>query len=423
MSSPQGAGLTKMQVRPCCCWTFTWFVLFLLRNVSAQVSSMPRYTLHRTNATFAEAVQSCSPGVLTTIATEQEVSEILKLVSNPAPLQGESTFWVGLKKEKHTCVLPLKPLRGFTWTENGHQESQVSRWAEEPTPTCTAVRCAALKVQFDGAMVPRWGLIPVLCRRRYQFICKQKNEQMETLPEDGQTIKPATPEPEQATPESTPVLFEPSEPAAPEIRPTTSEPRPAAPEPELEPNPSDSCQHPSIPSVRSLTLDPDNSSQIRVECWSPIWLDLFCSGHPATWRMLDGSLANISTICQQCEAGFQKDASGHCVDIDECSGAGGASCRHTCLNTPGSYRCVCYNDTLCEDTATARPDEASLSAILIPVVVAVAALVVLVLVVAVTVKCCLMRRSKRRAVETAERVALKSKDSKDSCETANERAT
>lgn len=188
------------------------------------------------------------------------------------------------------------------------------------------------------------------------------------------------------------------------------------------------CQHPHIPSARSLILDPDNSSRILVECWSSVQLELRCLGRPAVWRLMDDSPANFTTICDPCEDGFQKDTSGNCVDVDECGG-GGAPCRHTCLNTAGSYRCVCSDENgkhrdedspVCTDTAVTG-DSSSLSGILIPVLVAVSALVVLVVLVAVTVKCSLMRRSKRRAIKKAEKMAMKSKDDKDSFQSANEK--
>lgn len=185
---------------------------------------------------------------------------------------------------------------------------------------------------------------------------------------------------------------------------------------------SDSCHNPVIPGARSLSLDPEDSSQVRVECWSSIKLDLSCSGQPATWHMLDGSPANFSDLCQPCAAGFQKNASGHCEDVDECRP--GNPCKHACLNTQGSFRCVCSDGSRLDDGTSPCDDEVTvenadaLSGILMPVLIAVAALVVLVVVVAVTVKCCLMRRSKKHAIKKAEKMG-----GLDSLETDNEKAT
>lgn len=410
----------------CCCW----IAIFLLRYVSVDSSSPMQYTLHPTSTTFDRAVNNCLPGVLATVATEQEANQILKLIFDSLSLQDEFTFWVGLKKAKNECVDPSLPLRGFRWTEDGSQEVQVSRWWEEPKLTCTVARCAALRGRVDGSSGTRWGLIPVSCKHPHQFICKLKES-----PVGGQTIiRPEPdpdPKPEPLTPGLNPTTSLPFEP--PETRPATSELDATTPKPEPSRGPdtdpkSDSnhnpgsgpapgsspCKHPDIPGTRFFSQDPDNRSRIRVECWSSVQVDLFCSGRE--WRTLDGSTPNFTAICLPCTTGFQKDTSGHCVDINECTTN---PCRHTCLNTVGSYSCICANGSgkihdedspLCKEPITVEDDGSSLSAILIPVLIAVVALVVLVVVVAVTVKCCLMKRSKRRAMKKAEKMALKSKN-------------
>lgn len=437
-----------------CCWISLWMVYVLVRNVLPELVSPSNYTVHHTEVSFDQAIEACSPGALTSLATQHEVEKVLRLVSTSvSPLsQNEFTFWVGLRKVKDECVVPTLPLRGFKWMEDGGEESQVSRWTQEPEHTCTTVRCAAIRGQLNGSMVTRWGLIPVSCKNSYQFICKLRDsmargtfnpeklatsESEPAAPETKPTVaepRPVTPEPEPAAPEIKPTVPEPKpatvEPHKPELTLETQKPGPNAPEPDLparepdpelkpktgpeqqEPDPGsvtmlgpDLCQRPHISTARSIILDPDNSSRIQVECWS-VRLELRCSGQPTVWRLLDDSPANFTTICDMCEEGFQKDFSGNCVDIDECYG-GGSSCRHICLNTEGSYRCVCSDENgkhhdedspVCMDTVFT---------ILIPVLVAVALLVVLV---AVTVKCCLMRRSKKRAMKKVEKMAMRSKD-------------
>ncbi|XP_068457080.1 C-type lectin domain family 14 member A [Clinocottus analis] len=466
------------------CWIH---LAVLFRNTWANLASSPHYTIHRAQLSFEQAAEDCSPGVLTTLATQSEVTDILGLISQSAD-QGEFTFWVGLRKVKNECVVPTLPLRGFKWMEDGSEDSQVSRWTQEPKYTCTTVRCAALKGEWDGSGVTRWGLVPVTCKNSYQFICKLKDRETGVEPKAPELPKPSAPEPpipaapeppKPAKPEPRPATQkpeppktaapEPPKPAKPEPRPATQKPEPpktAAPEPpkpakpeprpatqkpesanpgvelpsqapkpktdlkpenepELQaPNPNpglDSCQRPLILSARSISFD--NSSRIQVECWSTEPVELRCSGRPAVWRLLDDSPVNFTTVCLPCENGFRKDVSGNCVDVDECGGSS-PPCRHTCLNTEGSYSCFCSDEngkqhdedsSSCADTTT--------SGILIPVLAALAALAVLLVVVAVTVKCCLMRQSKKQARKEADKMAMKSHDDRDSFEAANEKSS
>lgn len=392
------------------CWI--WTVLVLFTNTSSEPASLPRYTLHDTKVSFDRAMEICYPGVLTTITTEQEAAKILQIVSRSSHSENQSTFWVGLRKTKKECVVPTLPLRGFKWTEDGSEETQVSRWTEEPEPTCTNARCAALRVESGGLTETKWGLIPISCKNQNQFICKLTDRPT------GATLKPAapepkrdpaTPEPETApsalpSPEPDPVTAEPHKPGP---KTATQRPEPTGPElQEPEPDPgsvpelkSDSCEKPRVDGARSLTLA--NSSRIKLECWSSALVDLHCSGRPAVWRMTDNSPANLTTICQLC-----------------------GPCRHTCVTVEGSYRCICTDkDGKHHDADSPECVSPTDSSLLLWVLVAVAAVVlVLVVVVAVTVKCCLMRRSKKRAMKKAEKMAMKSKGCKDSFETANEKA-
>ncbi|XP_040916350.1 C-type lectin domain family 14 member A [Toxotes jaculatrix] len=366
------------------CWIYLWIIV-LPRIVSADSASPPHYSIHRTHVSFDQAMEGCSPGVLTTLATEQEVANVLRLISETALPQNEFTFWVGLRKAKNECVVTTLPLRGFKWLEDGSEESQVSRWVKEPADTCTTTRCAVLKGELDGLTVTSWGLIPVTCKNTYQFICKLRHEQRrQTFKDIKSTIEPVTLEP----PTETNLT-----------RKTKPELQGPDPGPGSKPEPGwHSCQPLRMPEARFLIPDPDNSSRIRVECWSSVQLEIHCWGQPAAWRLLNDSPVNFTTVCQPCSDGFQKDAFGNCVDIDECSVS--AACSHTCLNTEGSYRCICsdkngdHHDEGSLACTVMADDRGSLSGILVPVLVSVVALVVLVMFVVVMVKCCLMRRSK-----------------------------
>lgn len=396
-----------------CFWVCVWTsVTAVLSSVAAQP---PYYSLQQSRVPFDQAAAACSPGLLTSLATHQEVDHVLALISRsvPPPTQAELTFWVGLRKAKNECMVPVLPLRGFKWTSDGSDVTQVSRWAEEPEHTCTTVRCAALKAQLSRPAVAGWGLIPVSCRSQFPFICKHT----EPLTPTGPSLEPTSAEPEP----------QPSS-LAPEPQNTTPEPENPVSRAESNYPPdshygsqqdggSGSCRRPSSSAVRSLIPDPKDPGRIQVECWSPgVLVEVRCSGQPALWRLLDGSVANFSSICVPCDDGFHKSASGTCEDVNECQT--GAPCRHGCLNTLGSYSCVCTDekgDVVSEDSPTCRdtagsPDRGAPAGPLIPALVAVAALVVLVLLVAVMIKCCVMRRSKRRAAKKAEKMSMDSKD-------------
>lgn len=372
------------------CWTSVWTLVFLLPEAPAE-----RFTLSDFPASFAQAMQACSPGVLASLANEEDVRRIAELLKSSAP--AEKTFWIGLRKNKSECVSQIHPLRGFRWVEDNGQVTQVRRWVKEPKLTCIEARCGAVTHEFVGSEV-QLGLLPDSCKNTHRFICKQKDG-----PTDGR-------------PTSTPAPTEP-EPTTPGIRPATIKPTPAAPRPGTgAKSASGPCHLPQIP-YRAVVMDSPNSTKIQLECWSDITVDLVCHGRPLTWRVLDGSPANFSTLCQPCDLGFQKDASGSCVDVDECNV--GTPCQHACINTPGSYRCICANDTEADGATCgnasedAGEDDNKAFGLLVPVLVGTAALILLVAAV-VTVKCCMMRRSKKRAKSEAEKMRMRS-------ETANEK--
>ncbi|XP_062254023.1 C-type lectin domain family 14 member A [Platichthys flesus] len=401
------------------CWIYIW-ILVQSTELLADSASPPLYTIHRTQVSFEQAVQACSPGGLTSLATKQEVTSVLRLISELLLPQSEFTFWVGLKKAKNKCVVPGSRLRGFSWTEDDGEDSPVIPWAKEPQDTCTTVRCVVLQGKHDGLQVTSWGLSPVTCRGSsvHPFICKLRDGQTGLMPEDEtSTIKPSSPEP-----------------VTHEVKPTEQEPPEAESKPPMrepgtdlnfktEPDPgpdsgsvvvSNLCPRPVIPRARSLRLE-NNNTRILVECWSGDQLHLYCWGPPDVWRLLDDSPPNLTVLCQPCRAGFQKDVSGNCVDLDECTSA---PCRHTCLNTEGSYVCVCLDqDGRHHDEGSPActlpvtlDDRGSVWGILVPVLAAVAVLVVLVVVVVVTVKCCLKRTARKRALKESEKMMMKNED-------------
>lgn len=396
-----------------------WFRVSLWTSIAALLwnaaAQPPYYSLQQQPLTFDQAAAACSPGLLTRLATTQELDHVLALISSSAspPVHADFVFWVGLRKAKNECMVPVLPLRGFKWTADGSEETQMSRWAEEPQHTCTTVRCAALKARVQGSTVTEWGLLPASCKTRNPSICQHKESQTQrpptpTVPHLDPTS--AQPEPRnqtQTSPTSGPLI-----PGTPDSGAGSNHP-PDSQSGSRQDADSGSCPRPGSPGARSLILDPKDPGRIQVECWSAaVLVEVRCSGQPLLWRLLDGSAANFSSICVPCEDGFRKTPLGTCEDVDECQT--GAPCRSSCINMPGSYRCVCTDqngDVLGEDAPTCVDTAGGVTAgLLVPVLVAVGVLVVLVVLVAVTIKCCLMRRSKRRAEKKAEKMSMDSRE-------------
>ncbi|XP_075993423.1 C-type lectin domain family 14 member A [Genypterus blacodes] len=412
----------------CCA---SWIYLILFGIVSSSPETEANYVVHLGDLKFDDALQKCTPGVLTTLTTRQEAADVMKKISSMLRSEHKSfIFWVGLRLPRSECVVSDLPLKGFKWLQHDSQEAEFIHWNVEPEPTCMP-RCVALAGDFDGSTVTRWGLISTTCKTNFPYICKQRDRQDkdELLIERG-TV-PTSPQPARQP-----------------------EPKPSQ-DPGTTLGLNLGCPHPDIPGSRSFSLDPGNSSRITVKCYSGILLELWCSGHHAVWRRGDSPI-DPDTVCQTCKDGYQKDAIGKCVDIDECSSS--ATCKHDCLNTEGSYRCICYDkhrkshsegSMACEDITrrdlnlTATPaltgalpwptdnnhvdvpedGHALLSGVLMPVLIGLLLLFMMVVVVAVVVKCCLKRHSKKRAVKKAHKMAMKSKQtgSKESFKIANEK--
>ncbi|XP_051941237.1 C-type lectin domain family 14 member A isoform X2 [Hippocampus zosterae] len=413
-----------------------------LTTASAALDWRRRYALHPSPLPFEQAQEVCLPYGLASFARPREFARVLAAIAQ-SPSAGSPaispTFWVGLKKAKNQCVVPSLPLRGFKWTQGGEDASE-TRWAHEPEQTCTSVLCAGLVARWDGSAGTRWGLVPLSCKTKNRFICNLESDDggldgpqlaspelatpQPAGPESAQpestrpeSAGPTTTGPEMTSPESEgpdseqkPEIPEPPTPGPAgreSVGPESAHPETAGPEPKEpgrrpdEPghdagaeSGSGSCPHPAVPGARFLSLDPDNSSRIQVDCWSKVRLDLHCWGRDGVWRLAGGAPANLSTVCTPCGPGYRKDILGDCADVDECSGPHG--CRHECVNTAGSYTCVCaQNGTLCEpaDSDAHGP----LTGVPVPVLVGAAiALVVLALVVGLMIWWCLRRRGKKQ---------------------------
>ncbi|KAJ3613292.1 hypothetical protein NHX12_019542 [Muraenolepis orangiensis] len=334
------------------------------------------YNVDKRKVSFDMAEKECSRGGhLAELSTDQEANGVLQQVEFElgwGGFHGASTdpqaFWVGLRKTKAQCVDPHLPLRGFRWLSDGGEGwAGAERWWAEPQQTCTTGLCVALQAQANTSRLTRWGLLAKTCKLDLPFICKRPRE-----PKSTKTPLVIT------TPNLTPSALTPTPTPGPEPE---AKPKPQAEE-ELGPElglGSKPCPKPHIPVNRWLVMD---SKQITVTCWSGAVLILKC--FDGRWKM-NGSVLDPDTICSESQP----------------------------MSPPptGDSNVV---------------EEGTWASLMVPVLVAVAVLVLLVVVVVVVVvvvRCCLVRRSKDRAVRKAEKMAMENKEagSKDSMETTNEK--
>ncbi|XP_045063486.1 complement component C1q receptor-like [Coregonus clupeaformis] len=398
---------------------YYWICLWSVLGVGLCVPVAEPYTLHLNPLNFDKASEACLPGsFLTKVASMEEASKILKVISDIPSAERTFQFWVGLRKGKWSCVKHDAPLNGFKWTVDSSSDTELDQWKSLPKITCTGIQCVFLSGEFNGTEIVNWGFVPSTCKTERPFICKQRYREE-------------------------PIMKQ--------------------------------CPTPHIPKARSLRPDPNDPHKLNLDCWSGENFELTCSAMTLKWERVDG-LA-IDGICASCEAGYITDGSGNCVDIDECRDQ---PCKDQCVNTEGSFLCKCYNKNgnlqdegsvacnelpaatitpersdkhLVQDyTPTSKPairekpfltslpdqptptsptDDVEIvdksgdqAYIFIPVLIAVIALVVLLGVALSIVKCCLRRRSQKLAMKNAEKMAMKRAESskeKYSLENPNEK--
>uniref|UniRef100_M3ZY11 Complement component C1q receptor-like n=1 Tax=Xiphophorus maculatus TaxID=8083 RepID=M3ZY11_XIPMA len=99
---------------------------------------------------------------------EEDLRSLLSLVEKQHPDQ-VLKVWIGLKLKKKDCVLPDKPLRGFKWV-SGDEDSQYSNWEQEPLVTCTFERCVKVVYTFSVQDQLKWT--QGVCRKEASYACK-----------------------------------------------------------------------------------------------------------------------------------------------------------------------------------------------------------------------------------------------------------
>ncbi|XP_030639244.1 C-type lectin domain family 14 member A [Chanos chanos] len=345
------------------------------------VACMPDnpYVVYLDHETFQGAVSHCKlMGFLANMPTREEVTKILTAISNRD--SSEKKFWVGLKKEKSSCVQTHLPLKGFQWIVDNSTEAAVNFTVAKPS--CIHSLCGLLHVEKTGNSISNWELQDSPCSHRHPFICKQM--------EGG--------------PDKTP------------------------------------CGKFYISGTHDKLQILHDPLKQNITCSHGDSFILTCSPRSHQWVLMGTQDTDISELCSPCKKGFKKDNLGKCIDIDECQQ--GKPCKHSCVNTVGSYKCECPDDDAdaCKESTditnkdqatttgnllslpSSSPEQVEIkdkqvdySYIFIPVLIAVISLVVLVAVIVVIVKCCLRKRSKnlanKKTEASKESVALNRTDS------------
>lgn len=153
------------------------------------------YTAHWGKLSASEAQQNCSSngGNLATVKSEEEARHIqqalAQLLRAEAPLAMRTgKFWIGLQREKGTCLDPDVPLKGFSWVGGG-DDTLYTNWHKEVKSSCISRRCVSLMVDLWqpplASRLPRWSESPCgtpgspasniegyVCKFSFQGMCR-----------------------------------------------------------------------------------------------------------------------------------------------------------------------------------------------------------------------------------------------------------
>ncbi|XP_026085972.1 uncharacterized protein LOC113060919 [Carassius auratus] len=368
-----------------------WTVLYLVSLLNMACCLLESSYIVRLNKlSFEDAQNYCKPGsFLTNIPNEKDMEKILKTIWD---INSKSTtsFWIGLKRDKGTCVQQQLPLKGFFWTVDNSTQSDVKTWKTQPTGTCSHLRCGLLSVEYSDSGTKSNGFVDTACKQEHPFICKRN------------------------------------------IKLT--------------------CSRPEILNTHDMIEPINDPYTCQIVCRSGARFNLTCS-KDLVWTLVGNENMNISQLCQECNKGYRTDASGNCVDVNECEEL--KPCEHKCQNTEGSYKCLCsYNDDgICngpskppttnrknyeysninrgksrltqptflptddvrmhETVIHIEESSGDISNIVVPVIIALLIFIVLLVIVAAIVKGCQRRRSIKPAKRKAEAVPLNGFSSKE----------
>ncbi|XP_028252255.1 complement component C1q receptor [Parambassis ranga] len=310
-------------------------------------------TLHMEKVTFGRAKQNCEDngGYLMTVRDRQEEDVLLSLLSlSQTPHQDNVlTFWIGLKLHKQDCVLPNKALKGFKWV-SGEEGSHYSNWKKDPVLTCTSERCVMVDYTSPGPNRMKWTTVP--CKQRGYYVCKFSfkgmcNPLILLGPGEITYTPPFSKEPQKGEMKLLPlatyanILCSDEQSyysVCMELDDTYSWTNPGPfckiGNQNCELN-NGGCEH-------LCQQDGDN-----VQCFCKKGFDLGKDGFSCRIKNMCGPdtcehqcVMGVSGYFCKCPAGFElNENQRNCSDIDECQSQ--ACNDDVCVNTHGSYTCVC----------------------------------------------------------------------------------
>uniref|UniRef100_A0A674MW44 Thrombomodulin n=1 Tax=Takifugu rubripes TaxID=31033 RepID=A0A674MW44_TAKRU len=312
--------------------------LWVLVSTVQGSSGAAQETLCTPNTCFT--VHTLRLSYLMTVRDREEENVLRSLLSNIPRRHQErtQTFWIGLKLHKGDCVLAYQPLGGFKWI-SGEEDSSYSNWEKQPASTCTEERCVRVLRPFSGEPHLRWTAGS--CRRPSSYVCKFYFSGMckaLVLSGPGQIAytAPFSERPQhykmQLLPFGTYADISCSDQQSHLSVCKRQKTGSGSPNCAIH---NGGCQHfcqQAAGELRCLcqdgySLEEDGLSCRRVDA---------CTEHLCEHQCLPGGAGHSCT----CADGFKLDANlRNCSDIDECTWA--ACGQHLCMNSHGSYTCVC----------------------------------------------------------------------------------
>ncbi|XP_057714569.1 complement component C1q receptor [Corythoichthys intestinalis] len=310
------------------------------------------FTVHMEKVSFFKANQSCfdDGGYLMTVRDKEEEAILHSLLSLIRKDKSQQ-FWIGLKLYRGDCVLADKPLRGFKWV-SGEEDSHYSNWNKEPVDTCTE-RCVRVSYNSLDDDQPKWsagackGPSFSVCKFYFKGMCNALH-----LSGSGHIsyTAPFSAEPLQSKMKSLPLgtyakvtcsdrqsHFSMCVKSDEKYQWTVPGPFCRTEHRECA-HINGGCEHichQYSDEVKCLchqgyTLE-DNGLSCQAE-------DL-CDMDTCEYECIVGESGHIC----KCPTGFELEGNQrNCSDIDECQQSHLCG-KHTCVNTPGSYMCLCQN--------------------------------------------------------------------------------